>query len=381
VSRRGKIDRDPNGNWWIRLDVAPAGAPRKQMRRRGFRTKRDAQAALNELLHDLGKGTFVATDRITVAEYLAGWVEALPTQGLRPRTVASYADTLRLHVVPTLGDGRLQALTAVDLDRLYARLLADGHRYGHGGLSARSVRYVHTILRKALADAERKGLVQRNVANLASPPSAKAAKAPEASTWTAEQLRAFLDAVAEHEHYALFHVAGHTGMRRGELLGLAWADVDTDAGTVRVRHQLGLDGELVAVKTERSRRIVDLDDETVAVLRGHRKATAERRLAIGSGWIETGLVFVGVDGRALRPDAATKAFASAVARSGLPRIRFHDLRHSRASHLARAGAHPVVIQTQLGHSSATFSQEVYTHVDRDRARAAAKAVGELLAGT
>ncbi len=361
--------------------MAPAGAPRKQIRRRGFRTKRDAQAALNELLHDLGKGTFVATDRITVAEYLAGWVEALPTQGLRPRTVASYADTLRLHVLPMLGDGRLQALTALDLDRLYARLLADGHRYGHGGLSARSVRYVHTILRKALADAERKGLVQRNAANLASPPSAKAAKAPEASTWTVEQLRAFLGTVVDHEHHALFHVAGHTGMRRGELLGLAWSDVDLDAGTVRVRQQLGLDGQLVAVKTERSRRIVDLDDETVAVLRAHRKAQAERRLAIGAGWVDTGLVFVGVDGRALRPDAVTKAFASAVARSGLPRIRLHDLRHSRASHLARAGAHPVVIQTQLGHSSASFSQEVYTHVDRDRARAAAKAVGELLAGT
>ncbi|MBW3576053.1 MAG: Arm DNA-binding domain-containing protein [Actinobacteria bacterium] len=155
MSRRGKIDRDTNGSWWIRVDVAPAGAPRKQIRRRGFRTKRDAQAALNELLHDLGKGTFVATDRITVAEYMEGWVDALPTQGLRPRTVASYADTLRLHVLPTLGDGRLQALTAVDLDRLYARLLADGHRYSGAGLSARSVRYVHTILRKALADADR----------------------------------------------------------------------------------------------------------------------------------------------------------------------------------------------------------------------------------
>jgi integrase len=103
-----------------------------------------------------------------------------------------------------------------------------------------------------------------------------------------------------------------------------------------------------------------------------------RRLAIGVGWVDTGLVFCGVDGRALRPDAVTKIFASAVTRSGLPRLRFHDLRHSRASHLARAGAHPVVIQTQLGHSSATFSQEVYTHVDRERARAAASAVGAMV---
>ncbi len=378
MSRRGKIDRDANGTWWIRLDVAPAGAPRKQIRRRGFRTKRDAQAALNELLHAVGKGTFVATDRITVAEYLGEWVDALPTRGLRPRTVASYRDMLRLHVVPTLGAGRLQALTAVDLDRLYARLLAGGHCYSGAGLSARSVRYVHTLLRKALSDAERKGFVVRNVADLASPPSAKSAKAPEASTWTVEQLRTFLDTVTDHEHFALFRTAGMTGMRRGELLGLQWSDVDLDAGTIRVRHQLGIDGELAEVKTERSRRIVDLDAETVTMLRTYRKDQSARRLAIGVGWVDTDLVFCGVGGRALRPDAVTKVFASAVTRSGLPRLRFHDLRHSRASHLARAGAHPVVIQTQLGHSSATFSQEVYTHVDRERARSAASAVGAMV---
>ncbi len=378
MSRRGKIDRDTNGTWWIRLDVAPAGAPRKQIRRRGFRTKRDAQTALNELLHDVGKGTFVATERKTVAEYLGEWVEALPTRGLRPRTVASYADMLRLHVLPTLGHGRLQALTAIDLDRPYARLLADGHRYSGAGLSSRSVRYVHTILRKALADAERKGLVLRNVADLASPPSAKSAKAPEASTWTPEQLHRFLEISVDHQYFALFRTAGMTGMRRGEVCGLRWEDLDLDAGTVRVRNQLGVDGKLAEVKTERSRRIVDLDAETVSVLHAHRTDKVARRLALGVGWVDRGLVFTDVEGAALRPDAVTKSFAQAVARSGLPRVRFHDLRHSRASHLAQAGAHPVVIQTQLGHSSATFSQEVYTHVDRDRARAAASAVGSLV---
>jgi integrase len=378
MSRRGVIDRDPNGTWWFRVDVAPAGAPRKQVRRRGFRTKRDAQTALNEVLHDVGKGTFVATDRVTVADYLDDWVNSLPTRGLRPRTVASYRDMLRLHVLPSLGAGRLQALTAVDLDRLYARLLEDGHRYSGAGLSARSVRYVHTILRKALADAVRRGLVVRNVADLASPPSAKAAKAPEAATWTVEQLRAFLNGVTEHEHFALFRTAGMTGMRRGELLGLRWEDVDLDAATIQVRHQLGTDGQLAEVKTERSRRIVDLDPDTVIVLRQHRSDQAARRLAIGAGWLDQDLVFTSVDGRALRPDGVTKAFAGAVARSGQPRIRFHDLRHSRASHLARAGAHPVVIQTQLGHSSAMFSQEVYTHVDRERSRSAATAVGTLM---
>ncbi len=169
-----------------------------------------------------------------------------------------------------------------------------------------------------------------------------------------------------------------TGMRRGEVCGLRWEDLDLDAGTVRVRNQLGVDGKLAEVKTERSRRIVDLDAETVAVLRAHRTDQAARQFALGVTWLDRGLVFTGVEGAALRPDTVTKSFAHAVARSSLPRIRFHDLRHSRASHLAQAGAHPVVIQTQLGHSSATFSQEVYTHVDRDRARAAASAVGSLV---
>ena len=169
-----------------------------------------------------------------------------------------------------------------------------------------------------------------------------------------------------------------TGMRRGELLGLRWSDVYLDGDTIHVPHQLGIDGELVEVKTERSRRIVDLDAETVAVLRQHGKDQAARRLALGAGWLDEDLVFTRVDGQALRPDTVTKTFAIAVARSGLPRIRLHDLRHSRASHLARGGAHPIVIQTPRGHSAATFSQEVYTHVDRERSRAAANAVGTLM---
>ncbi|HEV2068561.1 MAG TPA: site-specific integrase [Acidimicrobiales bacterium] len=191
-------------------------------------------------------------------------------------------------------------------------------------------------------------------------------------------MRTFLDAVTDHEHFALFRTAGMTGMRRGELLGLRWSDVDLNGGTIHVRHQLGADSELVEVKTERSRRIVDLDPQTVVVLHQHRKDQAARRLALGAGWEDEDLVFTGVDGRALRPDTVTKAFASAVPRSDVPRVRLHDLRHSRASHLARAGAHPIVIQTQLGHSSATFSQEVYTHVDRERSRSAASAVGALM---
>jgi integrase len=167
-------------------------------------------------------------------------------------------------------------------------------------------------------------------------------------------------------------------MRRAEVCGLRWEDLDLDTATIRVRKQLGLDGKLAEVKTERSRRTVDLDAETVAVLRSHHKDQSARRLALGVGWHDHGLVFTGIDGAPLRPDSVTKSFAHAVSRSRLPRVRFHDLRHSRASHLAQAGAHPVVIQTQLGHSSATFSQEVYTHVDRDRARAAANAVGSLV---
>ena len=175
--RRGGVVRR-GSTWGYRAEISLPGAPRKQVRKSGFRTQAEAQRALNVFLTEADQGQVVPNSRITVEEYLRGWLEGLPARGLRTRTIETYESLIRVHVVPALGPVRMQALSALHLDRLYARLRSGDPREP---LSARTVRIVHTVLRRALADAERQGIVPRNVADLASPPSNKSAKAPEAT--------------------------------------------------------------------------------------------------------------------------------------------------------------------------------------------------------
>ena len=207
--------------------------------------------------------------------------------GRRPTTIAGYRREIRLHVKPALGDLELQQITAVDLDRLYAQLASVGSPGGRGALSKSTIRKVHVLIGKALGDAERKGLVQRNVARLASPPSATSAKAPEMQCWTPEQLRTFLDFVAIDSHHApMLRLAAMTGLRRAELCGLRWQDVDLDNARLVVRQAITtVDHEpsLGDVKSTRSRRVIDLDATTVERAQGAAVAPARGAIARRTG--------------------------------------------------------------------------------------------------
>lgn len=376
---------ETNGTWWFVADIGTgADGKRKQARRRGFATRRAAQAELDRLRVSVHEATFVAPQKLTLGEYLGGWLASVETAGLRPSTVTSYRRNLGHHVLPTLGCIRLQALTPLHLDRLYSELRTTGSRKTGGPLSPRTVRYVHTILRSALADATRKSIVTRNAADAASPPSAKAAKAPEQAWWTPDELRRFLASVAGEEHYALFRTAAMTGMRRGEVCGLRWSDVDIDAGRLEVRQQIVTVDHVPMVsehpKTDSGRRTVDLDPATVAVLRAQRAAQATTRLAMGAGYTDRGFVFAQVDGSHLHPESVGHVFARRVARSGLPRIRFHDLRHSHAAHLIAARRDCLEISRRLGHANPAFTMSKYGHLMPKADSEAAAAVAALVDG-
>lgn len=381
MSRRGHVTRDAeSGLWGFVVDVAPLGAKRRQVRRRGFRTKRLAQESLTDLLGETRRGEFIEPNRIKVGEYFETWCEGLASgDRMRASTIDSYTRNVRLHVKPLIGDGRLQALTATDLDRLYAALLISG-------LSARTVRYVATIVQRALGDGVRKGILVRNVAIEADPPAASAARAPEMQTWTPSQLRQFLGAVAGHRLYPLLRTVGMTGMRRGELLGLRWPDVElSDSAGITVRRQLaGVDKDGSPVfeepKTAAGRRSIDVDAETAAVLREHRRAQLEERLLIGEGWRDHDLVFCGPAGEPLHGDALSKVFLRLSASAKLPRIRFHDLRHSHATHLLAAGVPAHVVSARLGHTNVGFTLSTYAHVLPMQQASAAAAVATLVDG-
>jgi integrase len=375
--------RDPGtGKWWFIVDTGiGADGKRRQAKRRGFATKNAAKEELTKLRRDVDTQTFVPPSQQKLGEYLDQWLKGLPTSGLRPSTVDGYRRCL-LYVTPALRAKRVDKLTASDLDVLYSDLLASGRRQAEGGLSPRSVRYCHTVIQKALGDAVKKGELARNVATSASPPSAKSTKAPEMSWWTPEQLRTFLALTSDEALGPLFRVAAMTGMRRGEVCGLRWSDVDLEKGRIEVRQQLlALKGKLSfseRTKTDHGRRRIDLDNATVAVLKSQRARQAADRLAMGAGYTHHGLVFTQPDGSPVDPESVAKVFERRVAKSELPRIRFHDLRHTRVAHLIAVGEQPLLIAKQLGHASSSFTMDRYGHLFETAGSGAASAVAAMV---
>lgn len=384
MSTQGSIKKDDSGAWFFVVDVPGPNGRRRQLKRRGFETRRAAQAALTTLRNQVATGTFVTPDRMTVLEYVEAWLGGLPASGRRPTTIAGYRHLMRHDVLPAIGGVELQKLNALHLDRLYAALL-------DRGLAMSTVRKVHVVLGKALSDAERKGFVNRNVARLATPPAMSASRPPEMKFWTPEQLRTFLASITQHTHYPLIRLAAMTGLRRGELAGLRWTDVDLVAGTLSVRQATTVVGGHPVtgdVKTKRSRRVVDIDVGTVAVLRAWAKQQKQYRVLHGPEWIANGLVFTTPNGEAWHPDSISQAFERLVtphsktrAAESLqrrPRIRFHDLRHTHASHLLAAGVNVKVVSDRLGHASVAFTLDTYAHVMPGQQAEAAAAVHALL---
>ena len=362
--------------------------------RKTHHTESEAKRWLTSVYSDLDRGTLVEPSKLTVAAYLAQWLETIDvrvsTGELRPTTRLGYGIVVDRYIVPDIGAVPLQRLTTAELDALYARLLSSGRLQREGGLSARSVRYVHTVLRMALAAAVRKGLVQRNVADVAEPPKAKTAKrdAEQArGAWAVGELARFLAHTHDHRLHPAFRLAAMTGMRRGELLGLRWQDVDLEAGRLTVAQTLVAPRYRLAIsepKTGQSRRTVDLDLETVAVLKEHRKRQAEERLAFGPGWgdhpLADDLVFRSEDGTPVTPALFSQSFDTQTKAAGLPRIRLHDLRHGHAIQLRDAGVPAEVISKRLGHASVAFTIDTYMSASppsqQDAVTRLAEALGE-----
>lgn len=348
------------GTWGYLIEVRGPEGKRRQIHRRGFRTMEEARDARDAKRIEVLAGHVPVPADDTVDAFAKSWVAALPAEGVEPATVKHYREAVA-RLSPTIGAVKIQELTALDLDRAYAALL-------EAGRAARTVRASHVAARKMLAEAQRLGKVGRNVAADARPPRAKAARAKQFTTWTWEQLDQFLAASAESAHGSLWTVAALTGMRRGELVALRWDDVDLDEATLAVCRSVGKGSDGVydkAPKTDAGRRVVELDEHLVDVLKAHRKAQAERRLAIGPGWRDNGLVFCEVDGSPIHPDRLSRRWTDAVRREaaplGLPTIRLHDLRHSHASQLLAAEVRPDVVTERLGHSSVAFTLQTYGH--------------------
>lgn len=347
----------------------------------GFRTRKEAERARTELLSRIDTNSYVEPTRLTLASFLGDeWIPAIRAS-VRPSTLNSYESLIALHIRPAIGSVLLPKLTSARLNSLYSDLVESGRKDGHGGLSPKTVRNVHIVLRKALGDAVRWNLLTRNPAEYANPPKLNSGRG-EMKTWAPAEVKRFLELMEEDRLYAAWLLGVTTGMRRGEILGLRWSDVDLKASSLSVRQTLiSIDYrvEFSTPKTAKSRRSIALDGGVVSALRAHRKAQIEEKLLIGDRYIDNGLVFCRVDGSPLHPDLFSQMFDRAVKKSGLPRIRLHDLRHTHATLALRAGVHPKVVSERLGHASVAFTLDVYSHAIPAMQAEAAELVARLIA--
>ena len=279
---------------------------------------------------------------------------------LAASTYAGYHRNVQRHILPSLGRIGLRQLRPHHLDALYDRLLhpADG-----AGLAPKTVYEVHLVIRGALTDAVRRGLLSRNVALVAHAPRLRSIPRVEQQAWTADELQVFLRAAAGHRLFAAFWVAAFTGMRRNELLGLRWDDFDAAKATLSINRGLvaiGYDLHETRGKTPNARRRIDLDPTTIGVLTAWRDWQHTEQQAVG---IEpSGRMFTDGDGTAIHPHALSQAFERIARRASVRVIRLHDVRHTHGTLLIAAGVPVKVVSERLGHASPTFTIETYQHV-------------------
>lgn len=368
ANNEGSIYKRPDGRW-----VASVTLP--QGRRKYFygKTRQDVAIRLTAALKARDDGLPIPGERQTVAQYLNGWLETAKTT-VRPTTWHRYESYLRVHVLPDIGRIPLTRLTPDRLQRLWSEKL-------RAGLSPASVRQLRAFVRKALNDAARWDIVPRNVAALTSPP--KVAR-KEIRTLSPDEVRHLLAAADGDNLGALYTLAVTTGIRQGELLGLRWRDVDLEHLTLQVRQALHrTKGEYIFSdpKSAKSRRMVALTATAIAALRRHKANQAAERLKIGTAWRDIDLVFTNEEGGPIDAgNLRNRSFRPLLQRAGLPRIRFHDLRHTAATLMLGRGVHPKVVSEMLGHSQIAITLDLYSHVTPTMQREAAQAMEDALSG-
>jgi integrase len=295
------------------------------------------------------------------------------SHSVKPSTLSRYEIFVRLHAIPAFGDLRLGALSPGDLERLYATKIRDG-------AAPVSVVHLHSALHRALGHAQRRGLVEINVARLVDAPKPERR---EMQSLSPEQTRRFLDVIRGDRLEALYVLAITTGMRQGELHALRWRDVDLEGGSLRVTSSIqyvrGQGLRLSSPKTRRSRRQVMLSKVAVEALTLRREVQLQERARQGEKWQDGDFVFTSRNGQPIyATNVVNRWFPKLLRAAGLPRIRFHDLRHTAATLLLGQGVHPKIVSEMLGHTSIGITLDLYSHATPTIQKEATAAFDRLL---
>jgi integrase len=372
---RGSIEQRSPGTWSIRIELPPdpTNGKRRQKRMTFRGTKRQAEKRLSELLHQLDTGNYTNPGKVTLGDFLMRWLRDYAESGVRPTTLEGYRVIVEKHLIPGLGNMQLAQLQPAHIQAYYARALKEGNRKDKGqGLSARTVHAHHRLLKEALGHAVKWGLVSRNVAESVDPPRYSK---KEMNALDMEGVERVLAVFTGSKYYPLVHLAIFSGLRRSELLGLRWKDLDLNNGSLTVNQVMHVlaGGKVIfqEPKTSRSKRTVTLGPLAMLIIKGHRERIEAIRDSLGVPLTENDLVFAQPGGERVTPHTVSETFLRKMRKAGIEGVRFHDLRHSHVSLMIRQGVYPKTISDRIGHSTISTTMDVYGHLFSDTQREAA----------
>ena len=372
----GNIRKRKDGRWEGRYTIGRDPKTGKAVIKNVLgRTQAEVKEKLKRAIDENRGLDVIKSGEYTVGKWLDLWYESYAKVKMRPSSYLTYRGYIDNHIKPYIGNISLSKLTTLDLQTLYKKLLAEGRverieaQKQPKGLSAKTVRNIHQIISSALKLAVEQRLIARNPADGCALPKAER---KEMQTLPVEQLTSFLREAKDSGVFALYYIDLTTGLRRGELLGLKWSDIDLEKGDLRVQRQIGrINGKIIEMplKTKNAYRTLPLSADAIDVLMQQRRKTGN------SEW-----VFPSPTGGPMSPDSVLHMLHRVLKRAGLPKVRFHDLRHTFATMALQNGVDVKTVSSVLGHYSAGFTLDTYAHVTTDAQLKAAQTMGSILSG-
>ena len=373
----GSIRKRKDGRWEGRYTAGHHPETGKPIYRNVLgKTQSEVKEKLKTAIQETQSLDFSKTGQYTVGQWMDVWYENYAKIKVRPSSHQTYKGYIENHIKPNIGDIPLEKLTTLDLQRLYKTLLANGRvdrlesKGQPKGLSPKTVRNIHQILSSALKLAQEQRIILTNPAEGCALPKVEHR---EMKTLPVEQLQSFLREAKDSGVFELYYLELATGLRRGELLGLKWEDIDLEHGDLRVRRQIArINGKVVEapLKTKNAYRTLPLAEDTISILNEQKKKVGS------SPW-----VFPSATGGPISPDSVLHMLHRVLKRAGLPQVRFHDLRHTFATLALQNGVDIKTVSGMLGHFSAGFTLDTYAHVTTSAQKAAANTMGKLLSGS
>jgi len=361
----GTLHQRPNGSW--RAQISLNG------KRVSFdaKIKVECQTWLRKILEQRDRGYDIEGGKISLSKYLQRWLNTSKV-ALRPKTAQQYEQVIRKHINPHIGDIKLMDLRLDRIEQFYAGLL-------EAEVGIRTVRLTHSVLHRALGKAVRYGLVMYNPSQGATLPQYKHA---EMQVLDESQVSRFLVAVHGTRFEALYKLAVTTGMRQGELFGLKWTDLQWGSGILHVQRQVqqvsGQGWSLAEPKTRAGRRSIQLGESTLHSLRQHLERQKLDKAIAGARWQDNNLIFPSRIGTPMDSANLYKDYYRHLQEAGLPKIRFHDLRHTAASLMLNHGVPAIVVSKILGHAKPSTTLDIYGHLINEMQSQAVKVMDELV---